>query len=59
MTNDTKIMHAPGDCPDTGYGADCDGVGHFVPNPFASEIYDDVTPGWYCDGVLIGLAQDI
>lgn len=52
-------LHEPGECPDSLYGRDCNGVGHWTEDPFASELYDDHTEGWYCDGVLTGSALDI
>lgn len=55
----TRYMHAPGECPDRGYGQDCDGIGRFGPDPYAEEIHDDPTPVWQCDGVNTGSAMDI
>lgn len=52
-------LHPPGDCPDSLYGADCNGVGRYGPDPYAVEIYDDRTPVWLCDGARYGRAQDI
>ena len=53
------ILHEPGECPDTGYGANCDGIGHWQENPFGAEVYDDFTKSYICDGVAHGAAMDI
>ena len=52
-------IHEPGHCPDPLYGQDCDGIGHYGPDPFAEEIYNDTTPVWQCDGVNYGSTMDI
>lgn len=52
-------MHKPGECPDSLYGQDCDGVGYFTEDPYAAEIYDEHVEDWYCDGVLYGMTMDI
>lgn len=59
--------HNPGECPsdygnyedfDNGY-VGCSGWASFVEDPFASEIYDDHTPGWYCEGELYSSSMEI
>ena len=53
------ILHEPGKCPEIFYGNNCDGIGHWQEDPYASEIYDDHTESFICDGVEYGSAMDI
>jgi hypothetical protein len=56
---ETRKVHEPGECFDTGYGKDCDGMATFQEDPFAAEIYDDHEMRWICDGCAEGSAMDI
>lgn len=50
-------LHEPGECP---YGhPECDGVGVFGPDPYASEINLDDTEVWECEGHRYESGQDI
>lgn len=55
------IMHKPGECTDPYYGEQvgCTGVGEWGPNPYAEELYGDMTPVWMCAGARYGSAMDI
>jgi hypothetical protein len=52
-------MHPVGQCPERSYGVNCDGIGHWGPDPYAEELAGDSTPLWLCEGVRTGRAMDI
>lgn len=52
-------MHKPGECPESYYGKDCDGIAIYGPDPYAHDIAGDATPVWLCEGVRRGRAMDI
>jgi hypothetical protein len=52
-------MHELGECPENYYGADCDGVGHWVIDPYIAEIHNEEEWKWMCAGVYYGATQDI
>jgi hypothetical protein len=52
-------LHEPGQCTDSLYGKDCNGIGIWTTDPFAEEIYGEVIWDYYCDGELTGRAMDI
>jgi len=59
VATEVRVLHAPGHCPDRSYGANCDGIGHYQIDPYAAEIHADYNRVWLCDGVALGLAEDI
>jgi hypothetical protein len=54
-----RKVHEPGECFDTAYGQNCDGLATFQEDPFAADVYDNHELVWLCEGEATGKAMDI
>lgn len=52
-------VHEPGECFDSLYGAECNGIASYVVDPYVQEIYGEIVYEWICDGVYEGKCMDI
>lgn len=50
MPENPEILHQPGECPSG--DKTCNGVGTYGEDPYQSEIHDDHTEFWMCEGEL-------
>lgn len=57
--SEKRKVHEPGECFDSAYGKDCDGMAEYVPDPYAEEIHEVTIYDWFCPGVYTGHCMDI
>jgi hypothetical protein len=57
-TTPETASHAPGNCPDSAYGKDCNGIATYGTDPYAEDNHNN-TKVWMCEGVRYGRAMDI